>query len=249
MTSTPTQPVEPLTEIFCTSNITAAADGVLEDEEARWKRWCIEAGVPDAYTPPGKAEAGRVAKKVKEAKKKRLEAMRKSIARANAAAAAAARADKLEPPPPPQAAPDAAAPDAAAPEVDSASAPRVDDEDEHIFLTQMPAGRSQTGLVVQLRRREIEILHRAMEVESWGQDCAFFVRVFYGKERGFVGQRVRAVRCAASGAEWVVLDDGLATTVRLASLANDLFKISELKDVVRRIHAGEIADPSLAAID
>ena len=113
----------------------------------------------------------------------------------------------------------------------------------------MPAGRSQTGLVVQLRRREIEILHRAKEVESWGQDCAFFVRVFYGKERGFVGQPVRAVRCAASGAEWVVLDDGLATTVRLASLANDLFKISELKDVVRRIHAGEIADPSLAAID
>ena len=27
------------------------------------------------------------------------------------------------------------------------------------------------------------------------------------------------------------------------------FKISELKDVVRRIHAGEISDPSLAAID
>ena len=169
MTSKLTQPMEPLTEITAESNVIAAADGVPEDEEARWKRWCTEAGVPEAYTPPGKAEAGRVAKKVKEAKKKRLEAMRKSIARANAAAAAAARADKLEPPPPqpPQAgagpsadaggtgAPDAAAPDAAAPEVDSASAARVDDEDEHIFLSQMPAGRSQTGLVVQLRRREI----------------------------------------------------------------------------------------------
>ena len=54
-------------------------------------------------------------------------------------------------------------------------------------------GRSQTGLVVQLRRREIEILHRAKEVESWGQDCAFFVCVYYGKERGFIGQPVRGV--------------------------------------------------------
>ena len=154
MTSTPRQPVEPLKEIVCSSNITAAADGVPEDDEARWKRWCTEAGVPDAYIPPGKAEAGRVAKKVKEAKKKRHHAMRICIARARAAAAPAG--GTLEPPPtqagagPSAAGPDAdgmGVPNAAAPEADSASAPRVDDEDELIFPTQMPAGRPQTGLV------------------------------------------------------------------------------------------------------
>ena len=91
--------MEPLTELTSTNNIIASADGTPEDEEARWKRWCTEAGVPDAYIPPGKAESDRNAKKVRAAKKKRHDAMRKSIARANATAAPAA--GTLDPPPPP----------------------------------------------------------------------------------------------------------------------------------------------------
>ena len=144
MTSKPTQPVEPLTEIASTSNITAAADGMLEDDEALWKHWCSKAGVPEAYTPPGKSEAGRVAKKAKEAKRKRHRAMRMCIAQANAAAAPAGGTLEPPPPQPPQAgagpsadaggtgAADAAAPDAAAPEVDSASAARMWDEFEKV---------------------------------------------------------------------------------------------------------------------
>jgi hypothetical protein len=92
MTSQPSLSLEPLTELSANGTTGAAALAAPETEETQWKRWCTEAGVPEAYTLPTKAESNKVAKKAKMAKKKRLDAMREAIRRANARAAAVAAA-------------------------------------------------------------------------------------------------------------------------------------------------------------
>ena len=84
MTSQPSLSLEPLTELSANGTTGAAALAAPEDEETQWKRWCTEASVPDAYTPPTKAESNKVAKKAKAAKKKRFDAMRVAIRRAKA---------------------------------------------------------------------------------------------------------------------------------------------------------------------
>ena len=92
-----------------------------ESEEEQWMRWCAEAGVPDAYTEPTKAEFSRVAKKAKEAKRKRFQQMRMAIGRVKAVAADdAATSSSMAPtlvavpPPPPSTALAAVAPSALA---------------------------------------------------------------------------------------------------------------------------------------